>query len=841
MRMAFCGWALLAARREAVLVPLAFLLVSACFLWPPLLAGPGHVFVANDVAYQLDLAFRPPGAGAPRNYQLGDLPNFYYPYIATALQQLGQGHLPLWNPLILGGAPLFGAGQAALLDPINLITRPFGLDLSWVLGAWLRLALAGLGTYGLLRALGRGPLAGGAAGIIFMLCGFNAAWLNYNVFTAVAWLPLILWTTLRLAQTGRAAWLGLLGFALGAQFFAGHPESSFMIGVTWGAYVLFLVAQTYRQEGRRPAGRRLGQYAGALVLALALSLVQTLPMLDMTLQSATLAARDARVLHLALFEPRAWLATLSLLTTTFLPNFFGTPTETFAPNLNNPLAATNYWQPLGDIPGLVSYCGLLALGLAGYGLWHWRHPQRVFFAGAGLLAWALLIRVPGLADFVNALPGFHQGTNIRWAPVFSLGVAVCAGCGLELLLAAPARHLRRVAGAGLAVFGGLLAAVLGVYGALRFGGWQPAWAAQLPPARLVDLFSPGHGTLYWPFLFALLGVGVVAALAGRGPRGTRYPRPVAAVVLLALLAGDLITFGSPFNPVIPVAQNIPPTALTDWLAAHLGSDRMLSPKYILHPNLPLVYGLRDIRGYEDLLSQAFARTFVPMPVPLVGATGDMPGRFSTGGLHRLDLAAVRYLLATGPLTAVPRPGAFPQRAQFGGVKVYENPEALPRAYGVYAAEFLPTADAILARLDSGTFDPHRTVLLDGRAAGPPRPPPAAPPPTVRFTADAAAHVTLLATFAQPGYLVLADSWDPYWQARVDGVPTAILRANGVFRALALAPGAHTVAFDYQPVPVYVGAVVSLAALLSLAGLGIWDRRAARAGRHRRSADARSGA
>jgi hypothetical protein len=187
------------------------------------------------------------------------------------------------------------------------------------------------------------------------------------------------------------------------------------------------------------------------------------------------------------------------------------------------------------------------------------------------------------------------------------------------------------------------------------------------------------------------------------------------------------------------------------------------------------------------------------------------------------MAAVRYVLSTRDITVGHRPGLFVKRATFRRVNIYENPGAVPRAYGVYQAEFLPGPAAITTRLNQSPFDPHQVVLLEGQApaASPPARSPTAPP-TVRFVADEAEHVALTTSFLAPGYLVLADAWATGWEARVDGTLVPIQRADGMFRAVALGAGRHRVTFDYRPGAFYGSAAVSLSALLSMAALGVID-------------------
>jgi uncharacterized membrane protein YfhO len=64
-----------------------------------------------------------------------------------------------------------------------------------------------------------------------------------------------------------------------------------------------------------------------------------------------------------------------------------------------------------------------------------------------------------------------------------------------------------------------------------------------------------------------------------------------------------------------------------------------------------------------------------------------------------------------------------------------------------------------------------------------------------------------------GYLVLTDSYDPSWRAQIEGVEVPVLRADGMFRAVQLQPGARRVVFSYQPVSVSLGATISAATLV----------------------------
>jgi hypothetical protein len=106
--------------------------------------------------------------------------------------------------------------------------------------------------------------------------------------------------------------------------------------------------------------------------------------------------------------------------------------------------------------------------------------------------------------------------------------------------------------------------------------------------------------------------------------------------------------------------------------------------------------------------------------------------------------------------------------------VYENHDVLPRAYA------LPLAGVTLsegeARLPQGSL---RAMLI--------------PAEIVSYGAQ---EIVIAVAVDQSALLVLADLHYPGWQATVDGQPAEILAADGVFRAIVLAPGAHQVRLVY---------------------------------------------
>jgi hypothetical protein len=167
------------------------------------------------------------------------------------------------------------------------------------------------------------------------------------------------------------------------------------------------------------------------------------------------------------------------------------------------------------------------------------------------------------------------------------------------------------------------------------------------------------------------------------------------------------------------------------------------------------------------------------------------------------------------------------------LQVLRVPRTLPRSYVVGLARD-EGGDALAQVLDPG-FDPRHEVLLPGQDHEV-FPPPTAPaggaagPGTARVVARSPDTLTVAAELRSPGVLVVLEAFDEGWSAEVNGRPAAVLRGNGLFRAVRLEAGEHQIRFRYRPWAVRVGAAASLAGAVAALGIALASARGMRATR-----------
>jgi hypothetical protein len=144
-------------------------------------------------------------------------------------------------------------------------------------------------------------------------------------------------------------------------------------------------------------------------------------------------------------------------------------------------------------------------------------------------------------------------------------------------------------------------------------------------------------------------------------------------------------------------------------------------------------------------------------------------------------------------------------------KVYQNPQAFPRAWVVHETVVGPAPGADLKR--AATVNAALPVALE----------PAAVDQAVieNYTAG---KITLQVHTGSRGLLVLSEMHDPGWSARVDGMSQPIYEVDGGLRGVVVPSGASEVVFEYAPRSVRVGAIVSAIAFLGTALLWLLWRK-----------------
>ncbi|MGI8802517.1 MAG: YfhO family protein [Solirubrobacteraceae bacterium] len=789
---AFRVWRFLAAH-PAVLVGGLLTVLGLVLAYPAVLGG--QVLAPEDaLLFSSPLsATRTPALLHASNYLLGDAVQVFHPDFEWARAAVRSGHLPLWDPDVFAGWPVFASQQTALLYPLNMIAYVLPLWPALGLIFVLKVVLAGLGTWWLCRRLRLGAPASLLAAIAYGLGAYFVIWLEHPHTNIYALIPALLAAIDLVCERRRLADGALLAGIVGLCLIGGQPESAFIAMLAAVPFALVRLAGLEDQRARR---RGLALLSGAVALGAAAGAVMLVPFAQLASQAPDLArgGGDGLPGH----------ALLSLL----LPDLWGRPESGF----EVPSGPVNYAER-------TFYVGALPLMLAAAGLYRLRDRDRDHRFFVGLLIGSLIIsvHVPAVTAAIVGLPGMSEIALDRALILVALSLAVLSGYGLERLLAAdPAerRAMLRLAAAVACVPVVWLSQHLALLPEIpRFSDIAPSlWGASGTAEEA------GAAAFTRWVVFAVAGLVVLRLAGGAGRRG----RTTAVAIVVALAAGDLLALNHGYHPAVPQARATPaPTPSLVAARAAQGSGRTIGYREYLIPNVASRYGLRDPRGHG---LPALGRYLA-----LWNGLGEFG--FQATRLRRADVLTGRALdefAVTQLLTAhnEPPPAAPGLRLASSDPDgdVYTNVQALPRAY--VATDWRPAAsraEALAATLASRAAQLRAAPVIEGS-----EPVPASSSIVVpdlggasgqaAVTDDEDAKVTLSVDAPSAGYLVLLDTYYAGWSATVDGHPAKIHPANEAFRAVAVPAGHHRVVFRYRPTVVLAAGALSGLAWLAIVGL-----------------------
>jgi hypothetical protein len=118
---------------------------------------------------------------------------------------------------------------------------------------------------------------------------------------------------------------------------------------------------------------------------------------------------------------------------------------------------------------------------------------------------------------------------------------------------------------------------------------------------------------------------------------------------------------------------------------------------------------------------------------------------------------------------------------------------------------------------TGSWDPRQITFLNREPSIAPQPDGIGEASIAQYQPE---YIKIEYEAAAPKLLILADTYyESGWRAQIDGVPTEILRADGVLRAVAAPAGKHTIEFRFRPSLFYIGLWISMVSLVGVIIIG----------------------
>ncbi len=779
-----------------------------------------------------------------------------YPLFDRFFAELKQGRLAVWNPFLWGGMPLVGNPNFAL-SPLHLLAG-WWLDRGgfiWFMSvfSFLELLAAFYGFYVLGRMLwpGRPVLALWAATLYLFSGGVFTAYVFFSTSFHFAAIP---WTLLLLARVSRptlprtVGWLALL---LWVQLTWGQLQFTLYSLYLYAGFALFAAGR-----GRRLLG--VGALCAGGAVAGLLSAAHLIPLLE----SLRIAAVDEPRLSVP-FHPAHQRVPLFYALRLLYPSLIGGVfPEALALRETPGIPWWPIWRDGWSLwESFTAYQGIVVTVTAAFGVLF--GPSRLF--------WKLPYVAIPLATTTTAGVGLlyyvHLGMSVpygRLTVLLSLFATVlCVDTALALL------RSRRLCWGYAAFLAGVLALSTAwnaspLVGRVVERGFAEAYQR---PGPFIAQYLPAmrqNITNHNVFLaVALLAVATYLLLTRRpssadGLRARWLPRGfVLALALLASADGTaflergrqvsvttLDTLGI-FRPS-PLERALRADA-PDWMAHRLHLDipfffhrgavalrrTRASPAGVenafrLLPNGTMLAGIPITTGYTSLVADNRAMTdlfFWERGVGYMFRTLESHATLHPG---LVDIFAIRYVLRhrgwdyAYRRTDVSDPegcgGWFDAHARVlaeqDGFVLYRLDRALPR---FHVPERVVWTQETLGAFSEGGCRRYGKETLGVLNADGPRRETRQSGRVTEVEIPRGEEVRLRVEAATPVHVILGIHRHPWWEARVDGRPAPLLRANSVFMAVEVPPGPHVVELRCRARSLTVGLWVSG---LSLAGFAV---------------------
>jgi hypothetical protein len=734
-----------------------------------------------------------------------------YAFREFAAQSLKAGHgFPQWNPYLMGGLPYIAAMHGDIFYPTFLLRMIMPTDMAMTWEFIIHLFLAGVFTYGFLRAWGFGFYGALLGGVAYMISGQLASFASPGhdgkLFVSTL-LPLALWLLVLGIRDGRRLAWGLLALTIGLAVLSPHPQLFQYLLLASGAFALFVAFSDNEGRGAMPrpvAIRRLGLALGSVVLGSAMGAVQFMPLREYLPWSPRAGGHE---------NFTAFSMPVEEVFNTYLPQFTG--------------ILTHYWGR-NSIHFHSEYLGVAVLILAGaaFGATS-RKTFRNFWLGTFIVS--LLWALGGNTPFYQLVYVLVPGTKYFQAPstmlfLVSFACAMLAAVGMERVIS------RRVStryamgwliGAGvialLASAGMLTNMAETIASSFRQDGYEAAAANSgallLGAWRSFVVAAAAAGLLY---TIALEKIALRSAVTG----------------LIALTAVDLLSIDYNYWIFSPPASKIfASDAAVAYLhqqaqpgrvvALPLSEQGLVDHDPFLEGDALMGHGIRltgnyhgdELGRYQKLgnrdarWTNCFSPAFWRLENVRYFYTTVDEATLSTFFAQQLKLPNLTFTRLAGPL----------RDAAGSMVYLLGVPGDNPYAWLAPAAVKAPDDQALATVLDA-RFDPSRVAIFDtaDKVVAPPLSAlPAALSVTTSVTAYAPGHVSLKLSAPAPAgaFLVVSENYYPGWHATVDTKPVTVSRADYNLMGLSLPTGATNVDLNFEDAAYDSGKKVTLIALL----------------------------
>jgi hypothetical protein len=755
------------------------------------------------------------GSGKIKNFLLSDPITLFYPFNTIIYEYLKDFKIPLWNPYIFCGTPYTDPFPIpfSILLYLGLI---FSLPIAYSFIIILQVFLAGVFMFLYLKNLGLTSFGSLVGAIVFMLNGVFAVWLEFTTtIGGCLWFPLIFLLIDKTISKKSFLYSSLTAIFISLHFFSSHLQFAAYLLISAPVYAFFRSFWLYTKEkSNKNFIKSIFLILISFIFGIFLASVYLLPLYNKISFSHR---QDVK------FEELNPLPVANLITF-IIPDFYGTPASPNPALLNSYRIIRSWFYNNGWIKmrpikvggenynEYCGYIGILPLILALLAGLLKKDKNTRFFFGFWIISLLLALGTFLYLPLYWFVPGFNKIGISRIIFLFCFAGAILAGIGAEYLTEIKNERckMKNVKWIIKIIIWIVCIATIGLIIFLLLPKFSKG---NLTSQILAWHFSLKNPSMYIPVLLLFSILILISSLKIHNLQFVTFPNTFLKGAILLVVSFDLLYFGMKYNPMTPKEWLFPQTPSLNFLTAKLKEEspfRIVAFHDILPSNTNLVYRLQSVEGYESLHSARYHDFMRGLVSRDVGHNWiDIINIKANRKL--LDLLNAKYVLSKYKL-----PGKDLKLVYDKEIKIYQDLQALPRAWIVPEVKILKTKEEIFKELISPEFDPWKTVILEEeikmqKTKEKEKIKESFPiPKIVKYQPE---KVIIETTLAKDGFLVLSDSYYPGWKVFVDGKEDKILKANYIMRAVKLNKGHHKIEFIYDPLSFKLGLIISLSTFL----------------------------
>ncbi len=700
-----------------------------------------------------------------------DLYTYFFPMLKYAFSSIKAGILPLWNPYQSCGIPMLATQSVGIFYPLNILYIIFPAHTAMGISFVLHIFLAGLFMYLLCKKLLFSQFGSALAAFTFMLSGSILSTIyQTNRNSCAIWIPLIFLMIEKLLERRNLKWAILLGVSVSIQFFSGYMQ--YFIYTLYAAliYTFFRLIQIYRDESSTKGIYIIVFYffVGA-VITVGLSSIQLLP----TYELSKLSIRST--------EGLSWVMATkfgSVSPGRFLKEYFFSARQSYPLN---------------------GYIGFLPFIIAFISIFNRKEMSRVIFFFVLCIMSAFLSfgsKMPLYKIYYSLPTGNWLRSPQHFLYLFTFSLSILCGIG--------GNHLYNMSGEGKTAYNRYIFSIITIIS-----------------LSLIIIYRSHHYLIICSG-FIILVLWLLPITKNKYVKKSLYFTAIALITFNFFYVAKFPAMHPSINIDIYGQKDA-----SNFLYKHQGFYRTCILKFqgmektLFTEKQAMLNGIYCINDYESYTIKRHAEfcwflekdklpAITPYTASYINFSSD------TKNIKLINLLSTKYILANPGVDFIKGKNNNDnyKLVYDNKVTIYENQDALPRAYFVNDYKIIKNKIDILKELAGNAFNPENSVILEeeinmrmpaGEKYGSEK-------PVVAINEYNSENVKITATVGKKGILVLTDMFYPGWEAYVDGEKTKIYCANYLLRAVCLEPGRHEISFIYNPDFFHAGKIISAASL-----------------------------